>query len=135
MYVWFCPVDEPGVYAIVRPDPETTVVCISDGLLMTDVAAAAALLATVEERDWVRTRLGYPTVHQDPTYAVVDDFMQGQTRWGRHMIPEGLLWTGKALDGECEEAAQRQMAGDGAAAQWQAHDVQPPDAQGRRELG
>jgi hypothetical protein len=113
MFVWFCPVEEPGVYVIVRPDPSTTVVCLSDGLTVEQVTQAAAQLATIEERNWVRKRLGYPSVKEDPTYAVVDKHTRGKVLWDRSMIPPDLLWTGEMPRGKHSQAAQWQVAGDG----------------------
>lgn len=112
MRVWFYPVEAPDVYVIVRPDAENTIVCLSDGLTFQRVLEAAALLATREERDWVRRYIGAPTVGEDPTFARADDFTEGDT-WDRSMIPEGLLWAGKVPCGEHKEAAEREVAGNG----------------------
>ena len=118
MRVWFYPVSEPGVYVVLRPDTETTIVCLSDGLTVEQVAEASAALGTVEERDWVRAYVGAPACREDPTYdpyATIDKQARGEPLWDRSMIPEGLLWTGKVPCGEHKETAEREVASDGPA--------------------
>ena len=112
MRVWFYPVDEPDVYVIVRPDPATTIVCLSDGLTVARVAEAAGHLATVEEREWVRAHLGYAPVAEDPTYSVLDEHTKGEPLWHRSMIPNDMLWTGKVPRGELSQTAEREVASD-----------------------
>jgi len=107
MRVWFYPVNEPDVYVIVRPNPDVSIICISDGLPMERAIEAAALLATREERDWVRAHAGLPPVSVDPTWQAPSAY------WDRSMIPEGLLWEGKVpAYGEHSEAPEREVAGD-----------------------
>ena len=107
MRVWFYPVDKPDVYVIVRPDPENTIVCLSDGLSAERIIEAAGRLTTREERDWVRAHAGLPSLKEDPTYSAIDKVTRGKGVWHRSMIPDGLLWTGKVPFGEHQETAER----------------------------